>query len=80
MTPDDEMLDLFMHPGWKRFHKDMTEALDMLVKSCHSCPTSDAFFRQKGMIQQLTNVVGYADAYRQSMDAEDEDKQWHIMQ
>jgi len=80
MTNDDEMLELFMHPGWKRFQAEMKEGLETMMLSCHACKDEKDFYKQKGMIQALSNVVNFELLFRTNLDMIDENEQpaWHM--
>jgi len=71
MSDADRMLDLFIHPGWKQFQNDMEEALEALINGCHTASSSEEFFRQKGMIQSLSNVVNYQLLFRTNLDEQE---------
>lgn len=73
MTDDDLLLDLFLHPGWKRFQIEMSEAHEMLIGTCHQLKDAEAFFHRKGQIQQLGLVCNYETLTKARVDAENED-------
>ena len=68
---EKDLLDLFIHPGWKLVMAEMEEAHDVLVATCHTLDTMELFNRRKGEIQKLRELITYESVVKLQME-EDE--------
>lgn len=66
----ETMLDLFIHPGWKLFIDEAREALRTAVETTHLLEAEHELWKRKGEIQQLSQMVNYADLIKAQMDEE----------
>lgn len=68
MTHDDELLDLFSHPAWKRLIADMQEAHDMLIQTAWHLKDPADMAQRRGEILKLSSLINFERAERMRMD------------
>ena len=68
MKDADEMLDLFMHPAWRRLMDEMREAHETLVETCYTLETERELWRRKGEIQKLAELLAYEHLFKMNID------------
>ena len=68
MSPDEEALDLFLHPGWRALIEQSEEARHALVSTAYHCRTSEELAERRGRINQLDNLLAYETLVRQQID------------
>lgn len=69
MSDVDQLLDLFIHPGWKMVMQEMQEACDVLEDNCwHACESERQLYETKGRIKQLRFLLNYEDVIKANLD------------
>ena len=70
----EQLLDLFLHPGWKQFQQDFEESFDLLEKTARKdCPTNDQWQYRRGQLEQLDRVITFEQLIRAAYDDLTED-------
>ena len=68
----EQLLDLFLHPGWKLYSDYYGEILKQAKEALpYSSELSDSLLReQMGKVQQLEGMLGFENYIRASMEQE----------
>ena len=66
----EELLDLFIHPGWKRVIAEMQEALRTMVETTHLLEAEHELWKRKGEIQQIAQFINYEALVKAQIDEE----------
>lgn len=67
MNEAEELLDLFIHPGWKRVMAEMEEAHDMLIKTAWHLKDPVEMAQRRGEILKLASFINYERAARMNI-------------
>ena len=65
---DNDLLDLFMHPGWKHLMEEIQQAHDILLQTCWQVSSTEELFRRKGQIQQASFMLNYEELTKARID------------
>lgn len=65
----EDLLEMFITPGWKAFIQDQEEALDRLEKSAvFECPDNTSWQERRGQINKLIHLINYENLIRLTYD------------
>lgn len=66
----EELLDLFLHPGWKQFQQDFNESFEMLESNARAtCKTNDQWQYRRGELDQLAKIIKFEDFIREGYES-----------